>query len=297
MTQFASPPGRLVWGDPFALEVVKDDATGQPKKNKDGSDMTECSIGVAFAKNDPQWPAFYQLLKTADRTAWPQFHDAAGNILPGVKFADKITDGDGFNTKGQKRAKPGNGYEGCWIVKFGGGFLPQVKRHDGRAWVDAAPGSIKRGDYVMVSGSTSSNNSTQSPGMYRNLNMVGFVGFGEAIVTGPDAEEVFGAAAPVLPPGASATPLAAPGLPGAPAAPQLTPSPATLYPMPTGGPAPVAPSAPPPPPAAPVAPPPPAVPTLPDGRPYTMTGPHTREALVALGWTDAQMIEQGHMRV
>src|SRR3546814_1399507 len=51
--------------------------------------------------------------------------------------------------------------------------------------------------------------SRQKPGIYVNGLMFQRCGFGEPIVTGPSAAEVFATPAGALPPGASATPVAA----------------------------------------------------------------------------------------
>ena len=300
-TEFTTPTGRLVWGDVFTPQKLTEDDNKTPKLDKTtGQQMVEYSVGVAFRKNDPEWPAFYALLKQADREAWPQYHDPVTNqVRPGVKFADKITDGDGFDRNGNPYSQR-DGYAGCWIVKFASRFPPTAHRHDGRQWVQITdPSAIKRGYFVRVSGSTQTNNSTQSPGMYRNLSMVAFVAYGPEIVSqGGNPNAAFGGAPVALPPGASATPLAPP--PGAP----TVPAPAT--PPPPAVPA--APAAPPytgymqtpavpaPAPVAPPAPPPPAVPAAPAAPQYAVTrGDATYNAYIAAGWKDEQLIQQGLM--
>jgi hypothetical protein len=265
-TPYTSPTGRLVWGDPFTAQKVIDDITKQPKRDAAGQEIYEYAFGVAYAKNDPLWPAFFKLLKDADRAAWPQYHDVNGQVLNGVKFADKITDGDGFNTKGKKRASPGNGYEGHWVVKYGSRFAPAIHFWDGRQWVQMTdPKMLKCGDYIQVNGTTASNNSQQSPGMYRNASMVALYRQGVEIVKGPDANEAFGAP----PPGTQ--PPAPPSAPG---------------PMPQAGPPP-APAAPPPTPPAPPVQSTPIMLASANGIPY--------EQWRAQGWTDEQLIAAGHM--
>lgn len=229
MTQFTAPTGRLVWGDPFTAQKVMDDKTNPPTPKRDaaGNEIYEFAIGVAYAKNDPLWPAFRKQLKDADRIAWPQYHGADGEVLAGVKFADKITDGDGLNLKGQKRAVEGNGYAGHWVVKYATRFAPSVHFWDGRQWVQMADkNQLKTGDYVQINGSSSTNNSQQSPGMHRNFNMVALYAQGEAIIKGPDANQTFTAPAPgtapptpnmVAAPPPQAGPVTPPAAPPAPA--------------------------------------------------------------------------------
>lgn len=292
-----SPTGRLVFGDAYTMEVQKD-TNGQPKIGKDGTPVMQIVLGVAIAKNDPAWPAFDQKLLADDRAAWPQFFGPDGNLLPGVAFARKIIDGDGFDKKGQPYSRK-EGYAGCWVLKVATGYPPAVVQHDGRQWVQGPAGLVKRGDYVMVECSSTSNQSTQTPGMYRNLTQVAFVSKGQPIVGGTDPNEAFGAAAPPIPPGGSATPQA----PAAP--PPATQAPAAPYsPPPAAAPAPAAapPSppaepyagymAPPPAPAAPAAAPPPAPPA---GPVMTATATTTYDAYIAAGWTEAQLVASGFM--
>lgn len=293
-TEFTAPTGRLVWGDPFKAETVMDDLTKLPKRDAAGNVVIEYTFGVAYTKGDAAFSVLYATFKGADRAEWPQFHGADGNILPGVKFADKITDGDGFNQKGQQRAKEGNGYAGCWIVKYATQFPPNVYEHDGQRWVQMVDnGRLQPGDYVQVSGSTQSNKSQQSPGMYRNANMVAFVGKGVPIVRTGDPDKAFGAAPPPLPPGATPAPQLPPG-PGAPLTPPApAPGPAATRPAPYTGYVP-GPAATPGPPAAPPMPPaPPAAPVNPQRQMTAAANGVPYEAYVQQGWTDLQMIQAG----
>src|SRR5215217_161257 len=138
--EFKSPTGRLVWGDPY-MQRPKTDNKGVAKTKQDGTPMLSTDVGVAFPKNDPATDAFLTLLRTADRTAYPQYHDANGNLLPGAVFANKITDGDSVapNRKG-KRPCDQEGYAGNWVVSFGSMFPPTCHEWDGSKWVQTAPG-------------------------------------------------------------------------------------------------------------------------------------------------------------
>lgn len=82
-------------------------------------------------------------------------------------------------------------------------------------------GEIRRGYYYRISGTMEANGNAQKPGVYLNLSMVELVALGDEITSGPDANAVFGGAgAPAaLPAGARALPVAPaagaiPGMPG-----------------------------------------------------------------------------------
>lgn len=265
MTQFTSPTGRIVWGDPTKLRQKTDQTTNALRTKADGSPLMACEFGVAYSKADPATATFIALLKAADRAAYP-------NVCDSPAFADKITDGDSTvpNKKGKKPIEQ-DGYAGHWVVGFSRavGDTPPLKRHDGQRWVDMEPGGLDCGDYVIVGGSTTANNSAQSPGMYRNVDMVGFVGKGQRIATGRDADEALGSAAPALPPGATATPQ--------------TPANAPL------------PSTAPPPPYDAHLPPPPA-PPAPAGPVMTAkANGATFEQFVANGWTEETLRANGYI--
>jgi hypothetical protein len=316
---FTTPVGRMVQGDPYIAQPRKD-ATGKPKiypvgHANAGQAETQFFAAVAVPKNDPLWPAFREALMVEQRAAWPQFHDANGNCT-NPTFADKITDGDGADSKGQSYATR-EGWAGCWIVKCASQFAPTVFERGPAGWMQTAPGKVKLGDYVMISGTCQSNQSAQSPGMYMNLNMVAMDREGERIVMGPTAEQAFGtgaAGAAAAPPAPTPTPPPPPA-PAAPAAPAAAHDPlaaavadgwikhptspgyhykgqdvltdadlAARYP------------------AAPAAPSPPPAPSYPITE--KAAGPvmlpaakgTTYEAFIAKGWTDAQLIANGMMQ-
>lgn len=301
-TEFTTGEMRLVWGDPFTAEVVMDDKTKLPKRDAAGEIVMEYAFGAAAVKGDAEFNRLYGEFKAADMAEWPQFHGADGSVNPGVDFASKITDGDSFNKKGQPRAREGNGYAGHWVVKFASKFPPTVFRAEGGAWVPLAGNTpdaegrpaLQPGDYIKVSGSTQSNKSTQSPGMYRNVNMVAIQRKGVPIVRSADPNAAFGAA-PAAP---ASMPAAAPLPGGQGLAPPPAPASAVPPAAPYGGyaappPAPAAPAAPPPAPVAPPAPPP--APVNPQRQMTAAAGATTYEAYIAAGWTDIQLIQSGFM--
>lgn len=328
MAEFLSPVGRLVQGDAFTPQ--EKDQQGNPRVVKTGPNAGQPNpqyyIGVAFAKDNPEFPAFYALMDAEARQAWPQFFPNGGQCT-NPKFAWKLIDGDGHDDNGQPWANR-EGFAGHWIVRFTNGFAPKVhfKGKYGAHEQVTDKSALKRGYYVRVGGDVRSNNNPANPGVYMNFGFVEIFAYGPEILSGPDfAGMAASSQATYVPPGASAAPLASPSpatagapvtpvtmpsgggaplmptagslpagpttstpaMPGAspsspmPGAP--TPSPATGYPMPTGGPAPVAPA------------PAPSVPAAPLRQMTEKANGHSYETLIGLGWTDAQLIEQGIM--
>lgn len=289
--QFTSPVGRIVGGDPYKSYTPTDDRTKKPKTHPDGSPWIEQYVKIAYPKTDAETVAWKAGCDAEAKAAWPQFFQTGACSNP--KFSTKIVDGDGTNTKGVSYASR-EGYAGCWVVTYSRivsmiGGVP-VDKHNGAAWVETQPGAVKVGDYVKVLGETKSNQSTQTEGMYMNMNRLAFWQEGKAIIVGPDADAAWGAAPPpgTVPTGA---PLGAPGATTPPPGAGLTTgAPAGTYGgyMDAGAIA----AAPPPPGAAAAPPPPSAVPAP------VMTAKAsgmTREAYNAAGWTDDQLIQHGYM--
>lgn len=294
------PPGRMVQGSVYKPNTT--DADGKPLVVKSGPNAGQPRVDFFFAVAIPKTQAHWANEVHPDarigdwgakiwnhaHAQWPQGQAQRSD------FAWKIEDGDSQipNKKGMKNCDR-EGYPGHWVIKFGGGYAPKIVNKEGTAAI-LEPDAIKCGYYVQVFGNVSSNESSQTAGIYMNHKIVALNGFGEEISYGPDPTQVgFGAVAP----GASAVPLggmtppvpgvpaSAPPVPGvAPAAPVPTPAPNTGF---VAGPA----SAPPPPGAAAVAPPPPAAPV----RQMTAAATATYEAYIAGGWTDAQLIANGLM--
>lgn len=329
-TEFLSPVGRLVQGDCFVAQTT--DQKGNPRVYKSGPKMGQPNpqyfIAVAFAKNDPAWPAFWALLDSVARRGFPQlFPNNGGCVLP--TFAWKVVDGDGFDTSG----KPNNqkeGFAGHWVVRFSSGYAPRcfyTGRYAPHEQI-TDPNIIRRGYYVRVAGNIEPNGDATKPGLYVNLNLVELCFGGAEITSGPDAAAVFGAApALVAPPGAVALPMGGPGAPAAAAAPMTAPMAPPMAP-PVAAAAPMAPPAAPPmaPPVAPAAapapvavqpnpgflavpggapapatpapgttPPAPPAPAAPARVMTAAANGATYEQYVAAGWSDAQMIASGVM--
>jgi hypothetical protein len=193
-TTFLTPVGRIVQGDLFTAQTTN--MEGKPLVNSDGTARVQYFIGLAIAKNDPAWPALWQLICTRAQADFPR----GESQLP--TFAWKVLDGDAPNNN-QKE-----GFAGHWVLRLTSGFAPQCYSAGGVAKI-VDPNAIKRGYYVRAYGSVKGNGNSLKPGMYLNISMVELCGYGAEIVSGPQGDAVFGAA-PVahLPPGASATPMA-----------------------------------------------------------------------------------------
>lgn len=299
--EFWTPVGRVVSGDVF--KPRDKDMDGKPLVIKNGPNAgqprVEYYFSLAIRKDNPDLPKFWQMLDAEAKAGFPHLFGADGKCLH-PQFAWKYVDGDS-QVPNKKLKKPcdNEGWPGCWVFHFSSSIAPKCYHRDkavpGAELTD--PESIKRGYYVQVNGTVAANGRTDSPGLYLNPRFVLLVAYGPEIVSGPDVAQAMTSAPPVgtLPPGASTAPVAsanpAPGLPGAAGVPASTPSaPATpgTTPPPAhdflNGPGTVA-----APPAATVAPPPAA---------KKMTGKEgggTYEQMIAAGWTDALLIQHGHM--
>jgi hypothetical protein len=233
-----------------------------------GQPRTEWFIALAIPKTDPGWPAIQAAIHQAARVGFPNLFDAQGGCS-NPDFSFKYIDGDS-QVPGATGRKPcdNEGFPGHWILKFKSGFEPQCFSQGGKEII-TDPSMIKRGYYVRIAGSVTGNNSPVRPGVYVNLSMIELCGYGPEIKTGPDGAAVFGGSpAGNLPPGASATPIAASTAPAG-----ATPAPGDFQATP-----PIPPFADGPPPPAPV-----KIYTLPDGSKFT------KAQLLAANWTPEQI--------
>ncbi len=319
--RFTTPVGRFIQGDCFKPQDK--DMQGNPRVVKSGPNAGQPNpqffIGLAIPKTPGvvDWkqephPFFQTVVRTGQQDfpggqhAWPQ-------------FAWKIIDGDSPALNQRGRAwNTIEGYAGHWVCRFGSSYPPKCfARCDGyeahNQITDA--NRIRRGHYLTINGSTSGNgDTTGKPGMYLNLDLISWEGYGPEITSGPDANEAFGAAAPALPAGASAAPQVAGGaaFPPFAASPAVAPGASPTPPVPAGASAaPTSPSNPAPQPVpyagfmatpapavpAPAAPPPaPPVNTAYPGRMMLPpAGGASYEAMIAAGWTDATLVQHGMM--
>lgn len=240
-TEFLTPVGRFVQGDPF--EKQTENMQGQPLVTRSGEATQRYFVAMAFPKvvngqQNAEFFAFWQLLETTGKTGFP-----ALNPLPfwdqNCRFSWKVMDGDGVDDNGKPNAnKPG--MAGHWVVKFSSSFPPKVfyaGRYAPHEQVND-PKAYNRGYYGRIAGTVESNGNVQKPGIYVNLSMVELVGGqpSDIIQTGPDASAVFGAHAAALPAGVAPIAAAMP-MPGAA---QPAAMPGAALPMP-GSPAPATP--------------------------------------------------------
>jgi hypothetical protein len=292
---FTTPVGRLVQGDAFVAQTK--DQQGNLRVVKTGPNAGQPApqffVAVAFPKMNPRNPAvpnaeidaFRAMLDRVARAEWPHLFPTPGGPCVNPLFTIKVKDGDGVDRQGKSNAEK-EGFAGHWVVSFASSYAPKVVQSTSPGvWATLTdPASVKRGYYVRVAGSTSSNDNAQNPGLYVNLDMIELVAYGPEIVStsGPDAAIAFAAPA-VLPVGASTTPLASSGaMPGA----ALPPPGYTGHLDPAV--------------AAVTAPPPPAtsaaLPPPPPSAEIAMTAAAngiTYAGYIAGGWTHAQLVEKG----
>lgn len=311
-----TPVGRIVQGSLY--KGNDKDAEGKPLVTKSGPNAGQARLDYYFAIAIPKIAGHTHWSQTDwGQLIWATGHAAFPQAAQSPTFAWKVKDGDSTipNRKG-KRPCDQEGFPGHWILSFSSGFPPKIYNANGTQQI-LEPDAVKPGYYVQVYGTLDGNGSTTQPGVYLNHNMVAFVAHGQEIYFGPDASAVGFGQNVQLPPGASATPLPgafnpAPPVPNGPPGyvappayvPPAVPQPAApVYAAP-----PAAPVYTPPQPAAPVyvapnpavlAPPVPMAPVAPPAAPVrrmtAKAGGHSYETLIAGGWTDVTLVQQGLM--
>jgi hypothetical protein len=269
-----TPVGRLVQGSLYNGATT--DAENRPLVYKTGPNIGQPRVNYWFSiavpkKGEQHW----------NQTEWGAkiwnvgqsgFPSGAANS---PNFAWKIIDGDSQipNTQGNKPCD-NEGFSGNWILKFSGSFAPSLFNENGTLPL-TEPNAIQLGDFIQVYGYVEDNKSTQQPGVYLNHSMIARAGYGQRIIAGADPKSVGFGGSP-LPAGASTTPLASF------APPVATLAPAAIPPQPV---------------AAPVVPPAyPQIltPPVPSARVLTpKANGASYEQLIAVGWTDELLIQQG----
>lgn len=228
-TDFVTPVGRIVQGNLYSGNTTDDE--GQPLLFKTGKNAgqprTEYFFALAIRKDDPGLAAFRQLLDARARADFPHMVMPDGSMSP--HFSSKVEDGDStVPNKNMIANSTREGFPGHMIFKFSGSQAPNVVHKDsaGNILPVTDQNMGKRGHFVQVSGDTSGNGRTDSPGMYLNFNHVLFAGYGEEIASGPSASDAFAnAPAAAAPAGMSATPLAVQAPAAAPAQAQVNAAP------------------------------------------------------------------------
>lgn len=282
--EFLTPVGRLVSGS--LTEPQKSDHQNKPLTE----DKWTFFVALAFPKTTPQWhdePGELGAVFNALRNAAHDGYKGQEWTMGGFKW--KLDDGDDPKHAGKE------GYAGHWVLKFGRQYsIGPARVYDLNNQEIIDPQRLKRGHYYRISGSSSPNGATgDQAGVYVNMNMVQHCANGQEIVSGPSASQVFAAAPGQLPPGATASPAAAPSAPPQPQVPGQAPAAPAQAPSAPAQ----APSAPPQPAAAP--PQPGAVPAQPGAVPapnFADGGGYAEDKYQYAGgtYTKAALLEAGH---
>ncbi len=291
-----TPVGRIVQGELWKAQPVVDPRTNIPKLGADGkTPQVQHFFALAILKQ----PGHTHWAQTEwGQKIWAEGNRAHPQFAPHPTYSWKIEDGDSQipNKRGKKNCDR-EGFPGHWILKLRSGFPPKTYNANGTEVLPAE--SFKPGNYAQVNINVAGNTG-DSPGVYLNPVMAALAGYGTEIQTGPDVADAGFGQGVALPAGASAVPVAGmpPGTPTplAPAAPAYVPPvgvPAAPYPpigVPTASPS----SVPVPNPAFLGVPPPPA-PAAPVRNLTAKAAGATYEALIAAGWNDALLVQNGLM--
>lgn len=181
--RFTSPVGRLVGGDPYTADVVKDQKTGQTKLIQNGVNagqpVTSCYTPLAIPKTQADWKnePWAQKLVAYAKASWPNGQSGA------PAFAWKITDGDSDvpNKKGNK-PRDREGYPGHWVLQLSSFRPPQIVNENGQRALPREEVDIKPGDWVQMFIEARSNGSSDSPGLYLEAKVIAFQRTGDRIV-------------------------------------------------------------------------------------------------------------------
>ena len=191
MDQLITPVGRLVQGSLFTPNTT--DMDGRPLVDKQGNPRVNFFIAISVEKANPEIGPLIQQMQADATQQWPSGEAQRAD------FSWKIVDGDHFADK--------EGFVGCWVLKFSSSFAPKVYERGGTTLI-TNPDQIKRGHYIRVAGNYKSNGSTTRPGMYLNLSMAEFIGYGEEIQSGPTGDVFAQAQVAHTPSGMTAAPIA-----------------------------------------------------------------------------------------
>lgn len=214
-TTVTLPVGRIVWGHPSKPRQKIDQDTKQPKRDAAGNVIMETSFGLAIPIAEFQaqvWP----VMAAEAAKGYP-------NGAPG-KFSWKMTQPTEIDPQGKPYSER-EGYDGHIVLAVSTTLEPPaVFQWDGARWNQMQVDALKCGDYVQAEINFKVNvptNATHKPSLFVNPRQLAFVGYGEEIKGGfnADPNAAFGSGPAALPPGASATPVASAGTPGMPGAP------------------------------------------------------------------------------
>jgi hypothetical protein len=198
-----------VWssGDLFKGRIKTIFGTQTPQLNAQGETKMEYGLGLAVPKT-----VLTQAGAGQPGEIWSAIHEEAYTLFPSKQippsFAMKYKDGDGIDDQGRSFAER-EGYAGCLVFACTTSLPIKFFKWENGANVLINEG-IKVGDYVNVQLNVKAHAAVGAgkAGLYLNPVAVQFLGYGKEIVNAPSGNAIFGAAAPAVPLGASATPLA-----------------------------------------------------------------------------------------
>lgn len=185
--ELLTPVGRFVWGS--LITPITKDAMGNPLTFKTGAKLgqprSDYKFAIAIPKNGTtHWTQTEWGIKIY---AFAQQQFISGE-LNSPKFAWKIVDGDSTqaNDKGRRLCdRPG--YAGNWVVTFSRTLAPELVNTKGQQILDL--NTVNLGDYIQVFGELVCNKSI-NPSLIFNHRYVAFIGHGERIVLGKQADEI-----------------------------------------------------------------------------------------------------------
>jgi hypothetical protein len=299
MINITSPVGRIVSGSLY--KPNNKDFDGNPLVTKTGPNAGQPRVVYYFGLAIPKGTEKHWAETEWGAKIWQVGHTAFPQAAQRPDFAWKITDGDSqVPNKRNRRACDTEGYAGNWVLRFSGGYAPKVYvQENGAMTLVTEEDYVKPGYWVQVAFNVDGNGNQKNSGVYLNHSMVCFRAYGQEIISGPDVNEAGFGAAP-LPPGASLTPTASTIT--LPSVPQPSAPPVAVLPKPGFVQMPV-PTQPASPSASVVAAGITSIPQVPVP-PVTTTSPSkmtalaqgvSREAFLAGGWTDEQLIASGYM--
>ena len=191
--QFFNVSGRLVQGDVFDPQTTN--MQGHPLVDLKGNPKVQYFMGVAVAKNAPDFAPAWAAIGAVAARDWPTGESQRAD------FSWKVIDGDAPQHAGKE------GFPGHWIFRFTSGY-PWQAVTKGAASPIVDPSQIKRGYYVKVFFSVAGNKNATKPGVYLNGSVVELIGYGTEISSGPDAAALVAAAGVGhVPAGMQATPV------------------------------------------------------------------------------------------
>ena len=193
------PIGRLVGGSLYEPNTTNMD--GQPLVYKTGKRIgqprVDYYIAIAIPKTQQHWA--HEVDHTNPRVGawgakiWEAGHKFWGDIA-GQKpsFAWKIIDGDStaYNDANPPR-RPCDmvGYKGHWVISMTRSEAPQIVNADGSAFI-LEKNAVKRGYFVQVAATITSNNSDTKMGIFFNHDAVSLQFQGEEISFMPKPSEM-----------------------------------------------------------------------------------------------------------